>query len=153
MVSRSLRNIVVLVIAGLLFSSSPAFASLHINIPRMHLKWTVNYTSQDLGPRLYYQDKNTVAIAAHRVTPWRQAGWPYGAFYAIDTLKVGDFIFLRDNNYVNVYRVSHIYLHQRPNRVRLFTKHSGLILSACTPKHFATYRYVVRANLVNVIHA
>lgn len=152
MVSRTLRNIAVL-IAGLLITGSPAFASLHINIPRLHLKSNVNYVSQDLGPRLYYEDRNTVAIAGHRVTPWRQQGWSHGAFYDIDKLKIDDFVYLRFHHYINVYRVNHIYLHINPNRAQYFVKFPGLVLSACTPKHYATYRYVVRAKLVNVIHA
>lgn len=151
MASRSLRNIAI-VIAGLLLTSSPAFAYPNINIPRLHLKSSVNYSTPDRGPYLYYQDNNTVAIAGHRVTPWVAHGWPHGAFWGIDTVRVGDLVYLTSRNYVNVYRVRAIFPAVRPSAVREFTKLPGLILSACTPKYSASYRYVVRATLVNVIH-
>lgn len=138
-------------VAGLLFVG-PATASLNLTIPRLHLKTPLNYVSQDKGPVIYYQDKNTLAIAGHRVTPWSYLHWPYGAFYYINNLRLGDRIYVRYNHWMNVYRVVKIYPAVLPSHVRQYTRFPGVVLSACTPRHSAAYRYVVRGELERSVH-
>lgn len=140
MYSRTLLKGAVLVVAGLAFAG-PATASLKLTIPRLNLAVPLNYVSQDPSPIIYYQDKDTLAIAGHRVTHTRP-------FYYIDTIRLGDFLYIDYGKYRNKYKVIHLYPAVRPTDVRQYLKMSGVILSACTPRHFATYRYVVRARLV-----
>lgn len=152
MFSRILCKTVVTIVAGLLFSG-PAAASpqLQIRIPRMNLVGPLNYNTQDYSPLVYFQDSNTLAIAGHRVTPWRLKGWPYGPFRHIDWLRLGDRIYISYGKYTNVYKVIHIYPLVLPTHVRDYTRLSGIVLSACTPPYSATYRYVVRGRLIKVV--
>jgi hypothetical protein len=150
--SRILRKLTTIAVAGLVFTSS-ATASLQLNIPRLHLVTPLNYVSQDIGPRVYFQDSNTLAVAGHRVTPSAYLNWPYGAFYYINNLRLGDRIYVRYNKWVNIYKVVKIYPQVLPGMVRSYTRLPGIILSACTPRHSAKYRYVVRGKLIKSIRS
>lgn len=89
----------------------------------------------------------TVAIAGHRVTP--VGGRPYGPFYFIDRLRRGDRIVLTMPYATFVYRVGrHVVV---PAAATWFERYAGrerLVLSACTPKFSARFRWVVFARLV-----
>jgi sortase (surface protein transpeptidase) len=118
-------------------ASSSSASSFTINIPRIGLNVPLSYTSRDYGPQVYYQDFNTLMIAGHRVTHTHP-------FYYIDRIRVGDPIFIVFNGHRNKYIVKRHAIYS-PDKAGKLSWYPGLVLSACTPRHFATYRYVVFA--------
>jgi LPXTG-site transpeptidase (sortase) family protein len=136
--SRTLRKLIVPTIAAvvLAFPASSA-AAFSISIPRIHLTAPLSYRTLDNGPMIYYQDKDTLGIAGHRVTHTRP-------FYYINELKPGNRIVIVYNGHRNIFHVVKIRI-LSPDQVRNALKWKGLVLSACHPRHYATYRIVVFA--------
>jgi LPXTG-site transpeptidase (sortase) family protein len=140
--SLTLRKVLTLVAVGALVlpaSSSSASMDFRLDIPRIHLNAPINYRSQDLGPFAYFQDSNTLAIAGHRVTHTHP-------FYYINLVKDGDPIYVWYNGHRNKYVVKRTVV-MKPEGLRKIRWWPGLILSGCTPRHYATYRIVVLAKL------
>jgi sortase (surface protein transpeptidase) len=139
--SLTLRKVLVLaVMVGALVlpaSSSSSPSSFRLSIPRIGLNVPLSYTTRDYGPQVYYQDFNTLMIAGHRVTHTHP-------FYYINELRVGDPIYVLYNGHRNKWIVKRHAIYT-PIQARHLSWYPGLVLSACTPRHFATYRYVVFA--------
>ena len=84
---RSLRSTLVLLVAGLAIASpATASAQTRLQIPRLELDVVLARTLAD-GPKLYFRDRDTVAIAGHRTTHTRP-------FLYLPRLRRGDTIFL-----------------------------------------------------------
>ena len=134
---RSLRKAGLLLLAGLAFagpaSSAPAQAGAapRLQIPRLQLDLRLG-SSLDLGPQLYYQDEDTVAIAGHRTTHTHP-------FLRLPSLKPGDEIRLGQSRYL--VKRSRIV---RPSELWVL-RYKGLVLSACHPAGSSKYRYIVFA--------
>jgi sortase (surface protein transpeptidase) len=131
---RSLRS-TLLVLVGGRATATPATASAQtrLHIPRLELDVILARTLAD-GPKLYFRDRDTVAIAGHRTTHTRP-------FLYLAQLRRGDTIFLGARKYV--VRSAAIV---RPWQVWVL-RYRGLVLSACHPAGSSTYRYVVFAAL------
>lgn len=102
-----------------------------IYVPRIGL-YTHLATTLNEGPMPYYRDRDTLAIAGHRTTYERP-------FRHLDQLRVGDLIRVEKVNY-RVRRIDVV----RPHEVWVLN-YAGLVLSACEPAGWATYRIVVFA--------
>jgi sortase (surface protein transpeptidase) len=130
----SLRSTLALLFAGLaLASPATASAQTRLQIPRLELDVVLARTLAD-GPKLYFRDGDTVAIAGHRTTHTRP-------FLNLPRLRRGDTILLGARKYV--VRSAAIV---RPWQVWVL-RYRGLVLSACHPAGSSTYRYVVFAAL------
>jgi sortase (surface protein transpeptidase) len=110
-----------------------AAAQTRLQIPRLELDVVLARTLAD-GPKLYFRDPDTVAIAGHRTTHTRP-------FLYLPQLRRGDTIFLGARKYI--VRSAAIV---RPWQVWVL-RYRGLVLSACHPAGSSTYRYVVFAAL------
>jgi sortase (surface protein transpeptidase) len=131
---RSLRSTLVLLVVGLAIASpATASAQTRLQIPRLELDAVLGRTLAD-GPKLYFRDRDTVAIAGHRTTHTRP-------FLNLPRLRRGDTIFLGARKYV--VRSAAIV---RPWQVWVL-RYRGLVLSACHPAGSSKYRYVVFAVL------
>lgn len=140
MVSRGLSSLLLIGIVGALVFPVPSSSSstnLRIVIPHIGLNAPLSYTTLDYGPKIYYQDFNTLMIAGHRVTHTHP-------FYYINDIRRGDSIFIMYNGHKNRYVVKKIAIYV-PGQARHLSWYPGLVLSACHPRHYDTYRYVVFA--------
>jgi sortase (surface protein transpeptidase) len=129
---RSLRNtllalVVALAIAGPATASPPT--RLHIGRLGLDVALARNLAN---GPRLYYRDSDTVAIAGHRTTHTHP-------FLHLPRLRRGDAIFLGGSKYI-VRRMAIVRTWQT-----WVLRYRGLVLSACHPAGSSAYRYVVFA--------
>ena len=114
--------------------AAPATASAQrIVIPRMSLDMPLAADVDD-GPSLYYEDGDTIAVAAHRTTHGH-------AFLELPTLRFGDVVRVGRRTFV----VRHARI-VRPWEVWVL-RYRGLVLSACHPAGSSKYRYVVFAAL------
>jgi sortase (surface protein transpeptidase) len=131
---RSLRNTLLALVVGLAIAG-PATASpptrLHIGRLGLDVALARNLAN---GPRLYYRDSDTIAIAGHRTTHTHP-------FLHLPRLRRGDAIFLGRSKYV-VRRKAIV----RPWQIWVL-RYRGLVLSACHPAGSSAYRYVVFAAL------
>ncbi len=129
---------VVALIVGLAIASptSASAAGQQLVIPRLGLNVTLA-SSLTYGPHLYWQDKDTLAIAGHRTTHTHP-------FLHLPSLRRGDAIRVGAQRYV-VRRTAIV----RPWQVWVL-RHRGLVLSACHPAGSSTYRYIVLAAPVGV---
>jgi|RhiMetStandDraft_4_1073278.scaffolds.fasta_scaffold58928_1 hypothetical protein len=129
---RSLRSTLVALLVGLAIAG-PATASrpVRLDIPRLGLDVAL---TRDLayGPKVYYRDRDTVAIAGHRTTHTHP-------FLYLPRLRRGDAIFLGAKKYL-VRRSAVV----RPWQIWVL-RYRGLVLSACHPAGSSAYRYVVFA--------
>lgn len=128
-------------LAALVVASPSSSYSYFIKIPRLGLTAPLNYKSQDISPYIYYQDDDTIAVAAHRVTPMAPF-YSYGPFRHIDRLETGDPIFINKRKFI-VMRHKDV----RPYETWILN-YKGLVISACDPPHSAAFRYVVFAKEV-----
>jgi sortase (surface protein transpeptidase) len=130
----SLRKAVLIVVVAGLALAGPATASAQrLVIPRMSLD-TPLMADLDHGPSLYYEDADTIAVAAHRTTHGH-------AFLELPTLRFGDVVRVGRRTFV----VRHARI-VRPWEVWVL-RYRGLVLSACHPAGSSKYRYVVFAAL------
>lgn len=118
-------------------SSTSAVSNFRIVIPRIGLNAPLSYTTLDYGPEVYFQDSNTLMIAGHRVTHTHP-------FYYINDLKAGDSIWIDFGKHHNRYIVKKHAIYT-PAQAGHLSWYPGLVLSACHPRHYDTYRYVVFA--------
>jgi len=124
------RKLVLAIVVGVALAVAPAaLANPQLVIPRLGINEQTNYRSADYGPYLWYRDKDTIAIAGHRVTHGR-------TFRHLDALRRGDHAWLGGHKYTLVREATY-----RPGDMRPLRWH-GLILSACTPPGSASYRLV-----------
>jgi sortase (surface protein transpeptidase) len=129
---RSLRSTLVALVVGLAIAG-PATASppMRLHIPRLGLDVPLARNLAN-GPRLYYRDRDTIAIAGHRTTHTRP-------FLHLPRLRRGDTIFLAARKYT-VRRAVIV----RPWQIWVL-RYRGLVLSACHPAGSSGHRYVVFA--------
>jgi hypothetical protein len=129
---RLLRSMLVAIVVGLVIAS-PTLASppTRLHIARLGLDVALARALAD-GPKLYYRDRDTLAIAGHRTTHTRP-------FLHLPRLRRGDAIFLGARKYV-VRRAAIV----RPWQIWVL-RYRGLVLSACHPAGSSAYRYVVFA--------
>lgn len=129
---RSLRSTLIALLVGLAIAG-PATASrpVRLDIPRLGLDVAL---TRDLayGPKMYYRDRDTVAIAGHRTTHTHP-------FLYLPRLRRGDAIFLGAKKYL-VRRSAVV----RPWQTWVL-RYRGLVLSACHPAGSSAYRYVIFA--------
>lgn len=120
----------VLIALSLPSSAAPASADT-IYIPKIKLFAPIG-TSLNVGPIKWYQDEDTVALAGHRTTYSKP-------FSELHRLAPGDLIRTGKRNY----RVARTVI-IRPWEMWILNW-KGLILSACTPKGFASHRIIILA--------
>jgi sortase (surface protein transpeptidase) len=114
--------------------AGPTAAAPHgatLIIPRLDL-YTRLAPTLNQGPYAYYQDEDTLAIAAHRTTHSRP-------FARLPELRPGDKISVDGVLFV-VRRTAIV----RPWQTWIL-RYRGVVLSACHPAGSAAYRYVVFA--------
>jgi sortase (surface protein transpeptidase) len=129
---RSLRNTLLALVVGLAIAGpATASPSMRLHIGRLGLDVALARNLAN-GPRLYYRDSDTVAIAGHRTTHTHP-------FLHLPLLRRGDAIFLGGSKYV-VRRMAIV----RPWQTWVL-RYRGLVLSACHPAGSSVYRYVVFA--------
>jgi sortase A len=109
----------------------PPTSAARIAIPRIGIDARLAAQLDD-GPVLYYQDRDTIAIAGHRTTH----GHP---FLHLPKLRHGDVVRVGRSTFVvrraAIVRASEVWV----------LRFRGLVLSACHPPGTARYRYVVFA--------
>lgn len=127
-----------LILAALLATTGTASAGVtghSLVIPRMHLNMVLT-DNINTGPSVYFVNGATIAIAGHRTTYLRP-------FADIDTLTKGDKIYINGVGTWEVVRHAVVrYDEMWPLR------YNGLVLSACTPKGSAAFRWVIFARKV-----
>jgi len=128
--SRS-RQLLVVLAAGLAIASPAAASGSRLEIPKLGLDLPLAAQLED-GPRLYYRDSDTLAIAGHRTTHSHP-------FLHLPRLRRGDLIRVGGKEYV-VRRTAIV----RPTEVWVL-RYEGLVLSACHPAGSAAFRFVVFA--------
>jgi sortase (surface protein transpeptidase) len=119
------------VVLGLALAGPGAASGSRLVIPKLRLDVAVAKRLEE-GPRVYYRDEDTVAIAGHRTTRTRP-------FHDLPRLRRGDLIRLGSR----VFRVRRAAV-IRPWEVWVL-RHRGLVLSACHPAGSAAYRFVILA--------
>lgn len=107
-------------------------------IPRMHLNMVLTGDLSD-GPVAYFTAGGTIGIAGHRTTHLHP-------FYDIDKLVAGDRIFISG---VGTWVVTRHAIVRDGDMWPL--RYNGLVLSACTPKGSAAFRWVVFARKVGSV--
>jgi sortase (surface protein transpeptidase) len=127
----SLRKTLLVVVAGLALAGPATASTPRIVIPSIGLDKPLAM-HVDQGPRLYYRDRDTLAVAGHRTTH----GHP---FLQLPTLRYGDVVRVGRRTFV-VRRARIV----RPREVWVL-RYRGLVLSACHPAGSSKYRYVVFA--------
>lgn len=140
--SRTLRSVLVAMVAGLALAS-PASAARYdfgIRIPSIGVSAPLSYYSLNHGPMVYYQDFNTLAVAGHRTTYTRP-------FWNINKIHRGNAIIVNHGRRNNFYKVMQTRI-MRPWDLKKIRWWPGLILSACHPRGSAAWRYVVLAKYV-----
>src|SRR5204863_4801287 len=114
----SLRSTLIALLVGLAIAG-PATASrpARLDIPRLGVDVAL---ARDLayGPKVYYRDRDTVAIAGHRTTHTHP-------FLYLPRLRRGDAIFLGASTYI-VRRSAVV----RPWEIR-FMRFGGIVVSVC----------------------
>jgi sortase (surface protein transpeptidase) len=125
------KTLLVVVVAGLALAGPATASAPRIVIPRIGLDMPLAM-HVDQGPWLYYRDRDTVAVAAHRTTH----GHP---FLQLPKLRYGDRVTVGRGTFV-VRRAAIV----RPWEVWVL-RYRGLVLSACHPAGSSKYRYVVFA--------
>ena len=128
---RTLRTAVVAAVLGLALAGPGTADAARLVIPRIGLDVPLAKRLDD-GPRVYYRDPDTTAIAGHRTTRSHP-------FLTLPQLRRGDTVRLGAVRF----RVSRTAV-VRPWEVWVLN-HSGLVLSACHPAGSAAYRFVVFA--------
>jgi Sortase domain len=125
------RTLVLVTVLGLALAGPGTASASRLVIPRLGLDVR---TAQHLnsGPRVFYRDADTIAIAGHRTTYTRP-------FHDLPRMRRGDLIRLG----TRVFRVRRTVV-IRPWQVWVL-RHHGLVLSACHPAGSAAYRFVVLA--------
>lgn len=136
---RLLRNTCIIAATALLIPSGAA-AAFSVSVPRLGLNAPISYHSLKRGPMVYYQDRDTLALAGHRTTYTKP-------FANIHKLRKGNLVIVKYNRHRNVYRVDGIRI-IRAGQIRPLLRYRGLVMSACHPPGSAAYRYVVLARLV-----
>ena len=131
--SRS-KTVAVVVGVGLALASPSSASAARIVIPKLGLDAPLAANVDD-GPKLYYRDGDTTAIAAHRTTHTHP-------FLHLPRLRRGDTIRVGAVRY-EVRRTAVV----RPHEVWILN-YRGLVLSACHPAGSAAYRFVVFAAVV-----
>ena len=117
--------------AGLALASPAGAAGARLQIPRLALDVPLAAQLAE-GPKLFYRDADTLAIAGHRTTHSHP-------FLHLPRLRRGDRIRVGGKSYV-VRRSTVV----RPREVWVL-RYRGLVLSACHPAGSARLRFVVFA--------
>ena len=125
------RQLLVVLAAGLAIASPAAASNSRLEIPKLGLDVPLAAQLED-GPKLYYQDTDTLAIAGHRTTHSHP-------FLQLPRLRPGDLIRVAGKTY-KVRRTTIV----KPHEIWVL-RYQGLVLSACHPAGSATYRYIVFA--------
>jgi sortase (surface protein transpeptidase) len=128
---RSLLKFVPVVVVGLALASPTTAAGSRLVVPRLGLDVPVAKQLEQ-GPRIYYRDADTIAVAGHRTTYTRP-------FRRLPALRPGDVVRLGRT----AFRVKRTVI-VRPWEVWIL-RWRGLVLSACHPAGSAAYRFVVLA--------
>jgi sortase (surface protein transpeptidase) len=123
---------IAVVVLGLALAGPGTASASRLVIPRLGLDLP---TARHLnaGPKIYYRDADTIAIAGHRTTYTRP-------FHDLPRMRRGDLIRLG----ARVFRVRRTVV-IRPWHVWVL-RYRGLVLSACHPAGSAAYRIVVLAS-------
>ena len=125
------RQLLVVLAAGLAIAGPASASGSRLEIPKLGLDLPLAAQLED-GPKLYYQDTDTVAIAGHRTTHSHP-------FLQLPRLRPGDLIRVAGKTY-KVRRTTIV----KPHEIWVL-RYQGLVLSACHPAGSATYRYIVFA--------
>ena len=118
-------------VLGLALAGSGTASASRLVIPRLGLD-VATASHLSYGPKIYYRDADTIAIAGHRTTYTRP-------FHDLPRMRRGDRIRLG----TRVFRVRRTVV-IRPWQVWVL-RYPGLVLSACHPAGSAAYRFVVLA--------
>lgn len=116
------------------------YYSPRIQIPRLGIDQKAQRTLAT-GPIVYYNDEDTIGIAAHNVTPVR--GYDgHGPFHHLHSLRLGDTIIVNGWRYKVAKK-----LIIRPTETWVLNW-KGVVLSACYPDYSAAFRKIVLAKPV-----
>jgi sortase (surface protein transpeptidase) len=125
------RTLVLVTVLGLALAGPGTASASRLVIPRLGLDLATT-SHLNAGPKIYYRDADTIAIAGHRTTYARP-------FHDLPRMRRGDVIRLGPR----VFRVRRTVV-IRPWQVWVL-RYPGLVLSACHPAGSAAYRFVVLA--------